>query len=133
MLPFLSPEDFADRFPRDLTDAETLVATDALQVASNWIWNRLPTLQPDDTTAALVVFEVTRDVVLYGMFNRFGSFQNTTSHRTEMFSDADMKDFVTERHCKMLGIDLIAAPSYSFPPVTQFMTGSACGYDPLVD
>lgn len=133
MDPFLTPTDFDDRFFRDLTDAEQLVATDVLRVASNWIWNRLPTIQYDDPAARTVVFEVTRDVVLYGMFSRFGSVQNVTAHRTEMFSDADLSDFITERHARMLGISLIAAPAASFPPPNQFSMGSGFGYDPLVD
>jgi hypothetical protein len=129
---FLSIDDFTRRFFRALTDAEKLVAADVLTVASNWIWNRLPTIASDSPAAKMVVFEVTQDVLLYGMFNRFGSVQNVTAHRTEMFSDADLKDFITERHARMLGISLVASPAASFPPVNQFMGNGVC-FDPLVD
>lgn len=122
MTDFLSIDDFTGRFPRPMTDAETLVATDLLTVASNWIYGRLPTISSADPAAKTVTFEVVRDAILYGLYARFDSFQNLSLHRTEAgaFSEDVIDQFVTERHARMLGISLTAAPVFNFPAPESF-------------
>lgn len=125
MDPFLSIDDFAKRFPRDLTAGETLVATDALTVATTWIVNRLPAIAQDDPAAKLVVFEVTRDTIVYGPVSRLSSFENTSLHRTESgtLSEEDVEQYITDKHCQMLGISLKAAPVANFPPARPMFPG----------
>jgi hypothetical protein len=118
--PFLSIDDFADEFGRALTDAETLVATRLLQVISDWI--RGQKVDVDVTAAAQVVWEVVRDAVNYGEFERLSSFSNTTADRVEagvfdrerQLVQAVIADYVTNRHKRLLGIQLRASPVGSF-------------------
>lgn len=116
MTPFLDITDFAARFMRPLTAAETLVATDLLAVASDWIYGRLPTIAQTDPAARTVVFEVVRDAIIYGPFARLESFQDSTAHRTEAgtLSRDVVEEFITDRHCRILGISLKAMPVANF-------------------
>lgn len=119
--PFLSIDDFADEFRGDLSDGDTLVATRLLQVVSDWIRDRKADVDP--TAAAQVLFEVVRDAANYGEFERLSTFTNTTVNRTEAGSFDNSRamvkrvvdDYITDRHKRLLGIPLKAAPAYSFP------------------
>lgn len=114
--PYLDIGPFTTQFGRALTAAESPIATRLLQVVSDWIRVQKPTA--DVTAAAQVVFEVVRDALNYGAYERLTSFQNTTSLRTEAGTfDEAMKmvdDFLTDRHKRLLGIPLLAAPRSSF-------------------
>lgn len=118
--PFLGVDDFETQFGRTLSDAESPVAERLLQVVSDWIRGRLAPaeLADDDPAARQVVFEVVRDALNYGAFERLSSFQNTTSRRTEAgtFDEAlkVVDDYLTDRHKRLLGIPLRAAPRGSF-------------------
>lgn len=118
MEPFLSIAQFTAMFPRALTADETLVATQVLQLASNWIYNRLPNIASDDPAAITVTFEATRDTILYGMVARLDQFANITAHRTESgaVSASMVEQFITDRHARMLGISLKAMPVANFRP-----------------
>lgn len=115
--PFLSIDGFTTDFGRSLTAAETDMATRLLQITSDWITAQNPDVDP--TAAAQVVFEVTRDQLNLGEFSPLVSFANTTAHRTQsgtFDSSADLlKEVITDRQKRLLGIELRAAPSYSFP------------------
>jgi hypothetical protein len=121
MDPFLSIDDFANEFGRTLTEAETEVATRFLQVASDWIRGKKADVDP--LAAAEVVFEVTRDAINYGAYERLSGFTNVTGNRTEagtfdmgrsMVRSA-VEDYVTDRQKRLLGIPLRAGPVGSFP------------------
>lgn len=114
---FLSFDDFEAQFGRSLSDAEVAVAGRLLQVVSDWINSRKANV--DATAGAQVVFEVVRDALNYGAFERLSQFQNTTTHRTEAgaFDEAMrvIDDYLTLRHKRLLGIPLVAAAAYNFP------------------
>lgn len=117
MDPFLSIEDFEEQFRRTLDDGQTAIATRLLQVVSDWIRARKSDV--DEDAAAQVVFEVVRDALLYGDFDKLKSFTNTTADRTESGElDAEAKavnDYLTARHRQLLGIGATrAAPRGSF-------------------
>ncbi len=115
--PFMDITEFTTEFGGALTAAQTPQATRVLQVVSD----RIRELKVDvgALAAAQVVFEVTRDVILYGHLDRFASFQNTTSRRTEAGTvDAQrsaVDDYLTRRHKALLGIPLVAEPMGYFP------------------
>lgn len=134
--PFLSEAQFAAQFPRALTAAEQLVAANVLQVASNWIYNRLPNIAPDDPAAMTVVYEVTRDAILLGPYSRLSEFQNVTAHRTTAgkISASQIEEFITDRHARMLGISLKAMPVANFcPPQPQPGSWGAGSYEAVAD
>lgn len=114
--PFLTIDAFKAEYRGTLTAGETTTATRLLQVASD----RIRALKPDaDTDAAKqVVFEIVRDAANYGDLAVLSDFQNTTSRRTEAGTfDQAMKvvtDYLSDRHKKLLGIPLRAAPRGSF-------------------
>jgi hypothetical protein len=118
MDPFLTLTQFEGMFPRELTAAEQVIAPNLLAVASNWIWNRIPSIASDDPAAITVTFEAARDAILYGPISRLEEFQNVTSHRTESGTATAslVEQFITDRHARMLGISLKASPSYNFTP-----------------
>lgn len=115
--PFMEITAFTTEFGGTLTAAQTPQATRLLQVVSDRIRERKPDVEP--LAAAQVVFEVTRDAILYGHLDRFASFQNTTSRRTEAGTiDAEhsaVDDYLTTRHKVLLGIPLVAEPVGHFP------------------
>lgn len=121
---FLDIADFTAQFDLSLTAAQTAVATRLLQVASDRISSLKSDVDP--TAAAQVVFEITRDAMLYGDFEALSEFTNTTSRRTEAGTfDPTWKavnDLLSDRHKRLLGIPLRAGPVGSFPtacPVPQ--------------
>jgi hypothetical protein len=119
--PFLDADEFATQFGRDLSDAEQPQAERLLQVVSDWIRDKLaPAVLADDNPAAQqVVFEVVRDAITFGGYERLKSFTNTTSRRTESGEfDESMKavdDWLTDRHKRLLGIALRTGPRGYFP------------------
>lgn len=116
--PYLEIGPFATQFGRALSDAETPVATRLLQVVSGWIYNHAPA-PVRQVDAEQVVFEVVRDALTYGPYERLSSFDNTTAHRTESgtfdYAASVLDDYLTDKHKRLLGIPLKAGPAYSFP------------------
>ena len=114
--PYLAIGPFTTQFGRALSDAETPVATRLLQVVSDWIRDRKPDARQLD--AEQVVFEVVRDALTLGGYERFSSFENTTAHRTERgtfdYAASVLDDFLTDKHKRLLGIPLRAAPRGHF-------------------
>lgn len=114
--PFLTVDAFKAEYQGTLTAGETTTATRLLQVASD----RIRALKPDaDTDAAKqVVFEIVRDAANYGDLEVLSDFENTASRRTEAGTfDQAMKvvtDYLSDRHKRLLGIPLRAAPRGSF-------------------
>lgn len=114
--PFLDATTFADMF-RPLSDAESEVVEPYLDVVSNWIRDNKPGVADDDPAAKVVTFEVTRDALLYGDFGPLVSFSNTMGPRTKSgtLDPGAVERFITDRHRRMLGIALRAAPAFNFP------------------
>ncbi len=116
--PFLEIEAFAAEFQGTLTDGQTATATRLLEVVSDYIRARKPGIAGDDPTATQVTFEVVRDAITYGPYERLSSFDNETGKRKESgaFSDAAnaLDELLTDRHKLMLGISRTAAPRGSF-------------------
>lgn len=114
--PFLTADDFAGMF-RPLSDAETEVAGLLVDVASTWIRDKAPNTAIDDPAAKVVVFEVTRDALLYGKYAVLSSFTQQTGHsvKSGTIDRDEIERFVTDRHRRMLGIPLRAAPVGHFP------------------
>lgn len=117
MEPYLDIADFETQFGRALSEAETPVAERLLQVVSDWIRAHAPDDVNEDA-AIQVVFEVVRDAINYSGYERLSSFTNTTAHRTESGEfDESMKavdDWLTDRHKRLLGIAVRAAPRGHF-------------------
>lgn len=115
--PFLEIDPFTAQFGRPLSSADTLVATRLLQVVSDWIRGHKPDVLDDDPAAQLVTFEVTREALLYGDVIPLGSFSKTVGPRTKAgtFDPIAVEKFITDRHRRILGIPVLAGPSYNFP------------------
>jgi hypothetical protein len=116
--PFLDIATFTGMF-RPLSTAETADATTILQVTSDWIRTQPSSRAPlpdNDSGAALVVFEVTRDQLQLGQFAPLSRFQNTTSLRTEEgeINKVMLEQVITDRQKRILGIPLRAAPASNF-------------------
>lgn len=116
MDPFLEIADFEQLFDGTLSNAQSEQAELLLQVASDRI--RELKSDVDEDAAKQVVFEIARDAVLYGHLEKFSSFQNITSRRQEAgtFDEAAkaVDDLLTDRHKRILGIPLRAAPRGHF-------------------
>jgi hypothetical protein len=114
--PFLDVDAFAEMF-RPLSDPESETAGAYLEVASNWIRDQLPEIAADDPAARIVVFEVTRDALLYGDIGPFTSFSKTMGPRSRSgtIDRGSVEKFITDRHRRMLGILLRAGARGYFP------------------
>lgn len=117
MSPFIDASAFATMF-RPLSAAETAVAAPLLEVVSNWIREQKPDIADEDPAAKLVCFEVTRDALVYGKYAGLTDFSETTGRRTKSgtINTAEIERFVTDRHRRMLGVEILAGPAYSFKP-----------------
>lgn len=113
---FLSIAEFTAEYPGTLTAGESTTAARLLQVASD----RIRALKPDanEDAAKQVVFEIVRNAAMYGALEGLSSFQNITSRRQESgtFDEATklVDDYLTDRHKRILGIPLRAAPRGHF-------------------
>lgn len=116
--PFMSIADFVTEYPGTLTAGEKATATRLLQVVSDRIRDLKPSVEPAEPAAIQATFEVVRDAAMYGAFEKLSSFQNVTDRRQEAGAlDAEMKlvdDYLSDRHKRMLGIALRAAPRGRF-------------------
>lgn len=114
--PFLNVGQFATDLGRALTAAESSQAGRLLKVLSDKIRERKPDV--DEDAAKQVVFELVRDAVLYGEYDRFSDFTNTTSRRTESGTfDPDARlidDYLTQRQKLLLGLVAHVKPAYTF-------------------
>ena len=112
--PYLEIADFETQFGRALSDAETPIAERLLQVVSDWIREHEP--GASDFAAEQVVFEVVRDALNFGGYERFSSFENTTAHRTERgtfdYANSVLDGYLTDKHRQLLGI--FVRPAYYF-------------------
>jgi hypothetical protein len=116
MDPFLDPSTFASWAKNPTWGSDPLVEP-LLTVASDWIRERRPGIAADDQAAQVVVFEVARDALMAGEFGPYSEFTKTVGHRTRSatISRASIERFITDRHRRMLGIALVAAPRGRFP------------------
>jgi hypothetical protein len=114
--PFLDVDGFTAEYQGALAVGEVTTVTRLLQVVSDWIRGKKPDVNED--AAKQVVFEVVRDAVMYGALEKLSSFQNITSRRQESgtFDEAAkvVDDYLTDRHKRLLGIPLRAAPRGRF-------------------
>lgn len=117
--PFLDIEAFTAEYQGTLSTGETTTATRLLQVVSDYIRLRKP--DADTTAATQVVFEVVRDALTYGPYERLSSFENETSRRRESgtfdYAVKILDDVMTDKHKVMLGIPrgTTVAPRGYFP------------------
>lgn len=116
-IPFITVEDFEASF-RPLKTSEQQVAEWLLETASDWIREHKPSTPDGSVAAKLVVTEVVSTALRYNKYGPLTSFTEQTSHATMSGTFAgeagNMLDF-TDRHRKLLGIPVVAAPQYSFP------------------
>lgn len=93
------------------------LAASLLTVVSDWIRDRKPDIVDDDPAAQVVTFEVTRDAMLYGEFGPVTSFTKIVGHRqqTAAIDRAAVEKFITDRHKRILGLPIKAAPRGHFP------------------
>lgn len=114
--PFITVEELADSF-RPLKASEEQVAEWLIQVASDWIWHRKPTISESSVAAKLVVTEVVSSALRFGRYTPLKSFTEQTSHSTlsGTFPDAARTLDFTDRHHVMLDLPITSPPIYSFP------------------
>jgi hypothetical protein len=114
--PFVNVEDFADSF-RPLKPSEQQLAEWLLEVASDWIRDKKPTISNDSVAAKLVVTEVVSNALRYNKYSPFSTFNEQTSHSSMSgtFSHESAGLDFTDRHRDMLGISVQSPPKYSFP------------------
>lgn len=114
--PFITIEELAESF-RPLKVSEEQVAEWLIQVASDWIWQRKPTITESSVAAKLVVTEVVSNALRFSRYGPLRSFTEQTSHSvmSGAFPDAANNLDFTDRHREMLGIPVTAPPVYSFP------------------
>ena len=117
---FLDPDGFQEPWDGPaLTSAQENILNLLLQVASNWIYARLPGIAgpvpgPADPTAQLVVFEVVSNVLRYGKYAPLSEYSRTTGHRMEGGSlSSEVQRYFTDDHKMLLGIPLRALPMTS--------------------
>lgn len=113
--PFITVEDLVESF-RPLKAHEQQVAEWFIQVASDWIWQRKPTIERNSVAAKLVVTEVVSNALRFAKYGPLRSFNEQTSHSvmSGTFTDAANNLDFTDRHREMLGIPVRSAPQYSF-------------------
>lgn len=112
--PILGIDEFETEFGT-LSAAQTATADRLLTLASDYIRGRAP--DADQNAAAQVVFEVVRDALNFGAYERLSSFDNETSKRKEQgaFNAAiNVNELLTVKHKRLLGIPVCAAPRGSF-------------------
>lgn len=117
MDPFLDIGMFAVQYRKPLDDGQMLEAERLLQVVSDWIRARKSDV--DALAAEQVVFEVVRDAVKFGGYQRLTRFHNTTGTRTESgeFDEEQrvVDSYLTAAHKQLLGIAALAEPAFCFP------------------
>lgn len=115
MADFLDAATFAD-WAKNPAWATDQLAASLLWVVSDWIRERKPDLNDDDQAARVVSFEVTRDALMYGDFGPMSSFSRTVGPRSKSgtIDRGVVEKFITDRHRRMLGISLRAAPRGRF-------------------
>jgi Tfp pilus assembly pilus retraction ATPase PilT len=115
-VPFITVEELVESF-RPLKSSEQQVAEWFIQVASDWIWERKPTISETSVAAKLVVTEVVSNALRFGKYGPLRSFTEQTSHSmmSGTLTDAANNLDFTDRHREMLGIPIKAGPVYSFP------------------
>lgn len=114
---YLEPAEFTLMYGQTLSAAETAQAALLLTVVDARIRGLNP--DADANKAKQVAFEVVRDAITYGGLEKLSSFQNITSRRQESgtFDEAAkvINDYLSDRHKRLLGIPLRAAPVGYFP------------------
>lgn len=115
MAAFLDVGTFAAWAKRPDWDSE--LAAMLLDVVADWIRDRKPDLAGDDQAAQIVSFEVTRDTLMYGDLGPFKQGEKRTAHSSRSYAldRAVIEKFITDRHRRMLGVSLRAAPRGHFP------------------
>lgn len=111
---FLDAAEFTAKLDRDLDAGEEAQLGDLLAAADEWIRERKPGIEDDNPSARVVVFEVVRDALEFGIYARFQMFSRTTGGRTVTGMLKDALPFLP-RHFQMLGLTAIAAPEFDFP------------------
>ncbi len=115
MSPFLEAATFATWAKKPAWATDPLAAS-LLQLVSDWIRERKPDIADDDPAAQVVTFEVTRDSLVYGDFGPQTAYLKATSHsqRSGTIDRAVIEKFITDRHRRMLGLGVKAAPRGRF-------------------
>ena len=99
---------FEAEYQGPLGAGQKTTATRLLTVVSNYIRLRKPDV--DQLAAEQVVFEVVRDAITYGHYERLSSFENETSKRRERgtfdYAVKVLDELLTDKHKLMLGISV---------------------------
>jgi len=118
--PFLTTDQFQGMFARTLSVRERALTDMLVQAAANWIRERLPDLPLGHTEARLVTYDVVAAVMRRpGEYAGFSQVTRTTDDRTlgwTLESAGDMLSF-EDRHLRMLGLSVTAAPRAMVDPV----------------
>lgn len=113
--PFLDIGQFGVEFG-PMSEGQAASATRLLGVVSDYILLRKP--DADATAAEQVVFEIVRDALNFGPYERLSQFGNETSKRKEAGTFAEavslLDDILLPKHKRMLSIPPSAAPRGSF-------------------
>lgn len=106
--PFLDITGFKAEYQGTLNAGQTVTVTRLLEVVSDYIRARAP--EADETAAEQVTFEVVRDAITYGHYERLSSFENETSKRRERatfdYAVKVLDELLTAKHKLLLGIPL---------------------------
>ena len=115
MVAFLDAGEFAT-WAKKPDWASNPLAIALLDVVADWIRDRKPDLAADDQGAQVVSFEVARDALMYGDLGPFSQAEKRTAHSSRSYSldRGVVEKFITDRHRRMLGISLRAAPRGRF-------------------
>jgi hypothetical protein len=88
-----------------------------LQVASNWVYQRVSGIASNDPTAQAVIFGVISNFLRYAKYSPLSSFHKAVGHRMESGSlAADVTRFFTDDDKMLLGIPLKSLPMSSCAP-----------------
>lgn len=116
MAVFLDAATFAN-WAKNPAWASDPLAASLLTVVSDWIRDKKPDIVDDDQAAKVVTFEVTRDALMAGDVGPYSQVTKTTSHssRVVAIDRSAVERWITDRHRRMLGLPINAAPRGHFP------------------
>ncbi|WP_411815495.1 hypothetical protein [Gordonia sp. SND2] len=102
---------------RPLSGAEKQLGGLVIEAASTWIRDKKPGIDDANEAARLVVFEITKAVLLPGEWAGYSQWSVTVGGRTRSgtLSDAAAMVSFTPWQLMLLGISTTAQPSWNFP------------------
>lgn len=112
---FITTDELAGMW-RPLSGAEKQLGGLVIEAASAWIRENKPDVADDNPAAKLVVFEITKAVLLPGEWAGYSQWSVTVGGRTRSgtLSDAAAMVSFTPWQLQLLGISTTAEPSWHF-------------------